>query len=174
MKRQEHIIFREVQRPRQIWIWVIILLIAAFMWFSFITQVIIGVPIGDKPAPDIIMLLFWLAFSIVFPLCLLRFMKLVTEVRRDGLYVRYVPFHFHYKSFLFKDIVRYKNITYRPLGRFGGWGIRFNAEGETAYTMSGNQGIELHLPNSTVVVGSQDPDGLIKALDSAKRDLMRL
>ena len=168
MERQEHVIFREVQRPRQIWVWILILLIAAFMWFSFIKQVIFGIPVGDNPAPDVILMLLWLVFGIIFPLCLLGFMKLITEVRRDGLYIRYVPFHVHYKSFLFKDMVRYKAITYRPLGRFGGWGIRFNAKGETAYNMSGNQGIELQLTNNTVVIGSQDPDRLIKALDSAQ------
>src|SRR3954453_20503240 len=105
MERQEHVIFREVQRPRQIWVWVLILLNAAFMWFSFIKQVIFGIPVGDNPAPDVLLVFLWLVFGIVFPLCLLGFMKLITEVRRDGLYIRYVPFHVHYKSFLFKDMV---------------------------------------------------------------------
>lgn len=173
MERQEHVIFREVQRPRQIWVWVLILMIAAFMWFSFIKQVIFGIPVGDNPAPDVIMVILWLIFGIVFPLCLLGFMKLITEVRKDGLYIRYVPFHVRYKSFLFEDMVNYKVITYHPLGRFGGWGIRFNLKGETAYNMSGNQGIELQLTDNTVVIGSQNPDGLVQALDSAQETRVR-
>ncbi|WP_077212303.1 DUF6141 family protein [Bacillus dakarensis] len=173
MERQEHVIFREVQRPRQIWVWVLILMIAAFMWFSFIKQVIFGIPVGDNPAPDVIMVILWLFFGIVFPLCLLGFMKLITEVRKDGLYIRYVPFHVRYKSFLFEDMVNYKVITYHPLGRFAGWGIRFNLKGETAYNMSGNQGIELQLTDNTVVIGSQNPDGLVQALDSAQETQVR-
>lgn len=173
MEQQEHVIFREVQRPRQIWIWILIILIAVFIWFSFIKQIIFGVPVGDSPAPNVALVLLWLVFGIGLPLGLLGGIKLITEVRRDGLYVRYAPFHVHYKPFLFKDMIRYTAITYRPLVRFGGWGIRFNTKGETAYNMNGNQGIELQLTNHTVIVGSQDPDGLVKALDSAQRDPMR-
>lgn len=90
-------------------------------------------------------------------------------VRKDGLYVRFVPFHVHYKSFLFKDILRYKSISYSSLLRFGGWGIRFNSKGETAYDIGGNLGIELQLRrDKTVVVGSQNPDEFVKALDTTR------
>lgn len=167
MKQQKHVIFREVQRPRQIWLWALILLIAAFMWFPFIQQIIRGIPIGDKPAPDVMLVIFWLIFGIGFPLAL-GFMRLITEVREDGLYVRYVPFHIHYRPFFFKDIVRYKAITYSPFERFGGIGIRINTKGETVYNMSGKQGIELQIRNNIVVIGSQNPEELVHALDSVQ------
>lgn len=172
MKRQKEkkqdVIFREVQKPRQIWLWILILAIAMLMWFGFIKQVLLGIPFGDNPAPNAILTILWVVFGIVFPLgLLLGFVKLITEVRNDGLYVRFVPFHIHYKSFLFKDIVGYSNITYNSLARFGGYGIRFNFNGETAYNMGGTQGIEIQLRrNKIVVVGSQNPDELIKALNS--------
>lgn len=170
MKKQEDVIFREVQQPRQIWLWVLILALAALMWFGFIKQIIFGIPFGDKPAPDAILIILWAVFGIIFPLgLLLGAIKLITEVRRDGLYVRFVPFHFQYKSFLFKDMVQYSSITYNSLQRFGGYGIRFNLKGETAYNMGGNQGIELQLRgNKTVVVGTRNPDELIKALNLNK------
>lgn len=137
MKEQKDVVFREIQRPRQIWVWLLILLIAGLMWFCFIKQVILGIPVGDRPASEVMLTVLWLIFGIGFPLGLLGFMKLITEVRPEGLYIRYVPFHAQYREFLFKDIIHYKAITYHPLGRFGGWGIRFNMEGERAYTMSG-------------------------------------
>ncbi|MEL4024938.1 hypothetical protein [Lysinibacillus endophyticus] len=44
----EQVIFREVQWPRQIWIWVLILFIAAINWFGFIQQILLGIPFGNK------------------------------------------------------------------------------------------------------------------------------
>lgn len=168
MKKQEDVIFREVQHPRQLWLWILISGLAILVWYGFIKQVILGVPFGDKPASDTVLSVLWVVFGMILPLgLLLGLFKLITEVRKDGLYVRFRPFHFHYKSFLFKDIVDYSSITYNSLARFGGWGIRINFDGETAYNMSGDKGIELKLRgNKTIVVGSQDPDQLIKALDS--------
>lgn len=169
MDNQEPVIYREVQRPRQVWLWVFIWGFTVFMWYSFIQQIIFGVPIGNQPAPDAVMVILWLVFGIVFPVGMLGFVKLITEVRRDGLYIRFVPFHVHYRSFMLKDLISYKSITYSPLKRFGGWGLRFNLEGETAYNMDGNQGIELKLrKNQTVVVGSRHPEELVKALDKVK------
>ncbi|WP_404900463.1 DUF6141 family protein [Priestia filamentosa] len=170
MKEQEHVIFREVQRPRQIWIWIVILAIAVFMWYIFITQVIFGISMGDNPAPNAVLLILWLIFGVAFPLGLLGFMKLITEVREDGIYIRFAPFHIRYKAFLFKDMVSYTSIKYNSFTRFGGWGIRINFKGETAYNMGGDQGVELQLNrNKTVVVGSQNPNGVVKAIDLTQR-----
>jgi len=71
------------------------------------------------------------------------------------------------KIYSFGALFSHRYITYNSLARFGGWGIRVNFKGETAYNMGGSQGIELQLRgNKTVVVGSQNPDELIKALNS--------
>ena len=65
---------------------------------------------------------------------MLGVLKLIIEVRGKGLYVRFVPFHFQYREYLLKDIRHYESITYSPLKRFGGWGIRFNFKGEKSIT----------------------------------------
>lgn len=111
MKKQEHVIFREVQRFRQIWVWALVLLNAAFIWYVTVQQIIFGIPVGNNPASDVLLVIFWLAFGILFPVFMLGLCKLITEVRADGLYIRFAPFHFHYKPFLFKDIIRYEAIT---------------------------------------------------------------
>ncbi|UYX50035.1 DUF6141 family protein [Bacillus thuringiensis] len=169
MKQQERIIFREVQRPQQIWAWILILGIAALMWYGFIQQIILDTPFGDKPAPNGVLIALWLFFGIAFPVLMLGVLKLIIEVREKGLYVRFVPFHFQYKQYLFKNIRHYESITYSPLKRFGGWGIRFNLKGEKAYNMNGKKGIELKLKYNTVIIGTQKPDELKKALDSAQK-----
>lgn len=162
---ENKVIYREVQRPQQTWLWVVVLLITAFMWYSFIQQIIFGIPIGNNPASNIVLIIFWIIFGILFPLIILGLLKLIIEVRHDGLYIRFMPIHIRYKQFLFKDIKQYKTIVYSSFKRFGGWGIRVNFMGETAYNMNGEHGLELKLRNRTVVVGTQKPNELKKAMD---------
>ena len=140
------------------------------MWYGFIQQLIIGVPFGNKPAPDVMMVILWVIFGIAFPITMLRIVKLIIEVREDGLYIRFKPFHIEYRKFLYKDIKQYESIIYSPLKRFGGWGIRMNFQGETAYILNGKQALELKLRNQTVVIGTQKPDELKNAMDSISKE----
>lgn len=169
MGKRINVVYREIQRPKQVWMWILILLFAVFMWYWFIQQIVLGVPVGDKPAPDAIAIIFWIIFGITFPVVMLGALKLIIEVREEGLYVRFAPFHFKYKQYLFSDIRHYKSITYSPLKRFGGWGFRFSLNGEKAYNLNGNEGIELKLNNDTVVIGTEKPNELKKAMDSAQK-----
>ncbi|MDY0410568.1 DUF6141 family protein [Virgibacillus soli] len=164
MGKQDDVIFREIQYFRQVWLWILVLLLAGLMWYITIKQIIFKDPMGDNPAPDMLLIILWLAFGIFFPVFILRMCKLIIEVRTDGIYIRFSPFHTHYRSFLYKDIISYKPVVYNSLKRFGGWGIRFNAKGEVAYNISGKQGIELQLKSNTVVVGTQRLDKLLKAM----------
>ncbi|MFD0710497.1 DUF6141 family protein [Paenibacillus sp. GCM10027626] len=166
MKNQTKVIYREVQRPRQFLWWLLVLLVTVFMWYGFIQQIILGIPFGSKPAPDAVLVALWFLFGIAFPIIMLRLIKLIIEVRGDGLYIRFIPFHAQYRQFLYKDITHYEPIIYNPLNRFGGWGIRVNFNGETAYIMNGKQGLQLKLRNQTVVIGTQKPKELKKAMDS--------
>ena len=165
MSAHNKVLYRETQRIRQIWVWVLILLNVVYMWYWFIKQVIFGVTVGNNPASDAVTIVFWIIFGIVLPVFIIGVIKLVIEVRSDGLYIRFVPFHFKYKQFLFKDIRYYENITYNSLKRFGGWGIRFNLKGETVYSLNGKKGIELKSKYDTVVIGTENPEELRKAMD---------
>lgn len=142
------------------------LLVTVFMWYGFIQQIIFGIPLGNNPAPDAVLVVLWMIFGIAFPIMMLTLIKLIIEVRDHGLYVRFSPFHIQYREFLHKDMLHYEPIVYSPIKRFGGWGIRVNLKGETAYIMNGEQGLELKLSNQTVVVGTQKPAELKKVLDS--------
>lgn len=104
MGKQEKVRYREVQYFRQVWLRVSILLIAVLMWYLAINQIIFDKPMGNNPAPDVILILFWIAFGILFPIFILWICKLIIEVREDGIYVRFVPFHSYFKSFKFNEI----------------------------------------------------------------------
>jgi hypothetical protein len=158
-------VYREVQHIRQIWIWLPIVFLAGLLWYGFILQILMRIPFGTRPAPDIVLLIFWLVFGIGFPL-LLPFTKLIVEVRKDGIYIQFFPFHWSSRKIDFKEITSYEIRTYRPIRDYGGWGIRKGRQG-TAYTMSGKEGVQLALRNGKrFLVGSQQSEEFFRAIQS--------
>jgi hypothetical protein len=158
--------FREVQQFRQIWIWAIVIAIAGLMWYAFVIQVLFRRPFGDNPMPDILMIVFWLLFGLGLP-ALFFFGKLITEVRSDGIYIRFFPFHLSFQKIAFKDLKRYKTRTYRPLLEYGGWGIRYGFAGK-AYNVSGNRGVQLEFLNGKrLLIGSQRAEEFLQAIEMA-------
>lgn len=162
-------VYREVQRPGQLWIWLIVAGIAVLMWIGFVQQIILGKPFGDKPMPDGMLIVGWFVFGVIFPMVMFGFVKLIVEIRDagadSGIYVKFMPFHLQFRTFLLREMTRCEQITYNAAQRFGGWGIRINLKGETAYNMHGNQGIELEVNGKTVVIGTQRPDAFKRAMD---------
>ena len=159
--------FRESQRFNQLWIWLIIILIGCFGWWGFAQQIILGLPFGDRPAPDAVMIVIWLLCGIGLPL-LLATCRLVTEVRADGLYIRFVPLHLTWRRFGFDDIASCEARTYRPLLEYGGWGIRWGPSGR-AYNVRGNRGVQLVLSTrKRLLIGSQQADELAAAITRGK------
>jgi hypothetical protein len=147
--------FREVQRFREPWIWAIVLSVAALFWFGAFQQLILKAPFGSQPVSNGGMILFWLAFGVFLP-PLFAFARLTIEVRGDGVYWQFWPFQpFGFRRVLFTELEQVESCTYRPVGEYGGWGIRIGVRG-WAYNVSGNLGVRLMLKNNQqVLLGSQ-------------------
>ena len=96
---------------------------------------------------------------------MLGWLRLITEVKDDGVYVRFVPFHLSTRVFLFQDITSYDNLEYRPIKRFGGWGIRWNSSKEKAYSISGKHGVLLEVKSEKVMIGSREPERLVDVMN---------
>jgi hypothetical protein len=154
--------FREVQRFRQWWIWLLVYGIAIFSWYGFIQQIILGQPFGSNPAPDWAMWLIWVLFGIGFPL-FFHTVKLEVTVLEDCVQIRYVPLAS--RRIPFQEIERFVVRTYSPIREFGGWGLRWGGRNRRAYNVSGNRGVELTLRDGgRVMLGSQRPEELDQAL----------
>jgi hypothetical protein len=92
-------------------------------------------------------------------------LKLETEVRPDGIYVRYFPFHIHFKRFAPEDLSECYARRYKPILEYGGWGIRYSLRNGKAYNVSGNQGVQLVFSSGKrLLIGSQKPDELEAAI----------
>jgi len=167
MTGENKILFSEIQKFRQAWIWIIILAIAGVFWYAFITQIFFKIPFGNKSMPDDYLAVFWLVFGIGLPVLFYN-IKLITEVRNDGIYIRFFPIHFSFRKIPFDQLKKYEVRTYRPILEYGGWGIRWGFKGK-AYNVSGNRGVQLELMNGKrILIGSERPEELFYAIDVSK------
>jgi hypothetical protein len=165
-----HPIFHEVQKFRQTWLWIILLLFClpavAIPAYAMIRQLIIGEPWGNRPMSSTGLLVTGLLsiLSCAMLTLLFRTLQLVTEVRRDGLFIRFYPFHRSFRQVPLERVVRHTVVTYKPLRNYGGYGIRYGLSGK-AYNVSGNRGVRLEFSDGKhLLIGSQRPEELDAAI----------
>ena len=165
--------FREVQGFRQWWLWTLLLVSAlgtvGLFGYGIYVQLIEGTPWGDRPMSDGGLLATGIgtAVLVVGMAAFILSARLITEVRSDGLYIRFFPFR--WKPIPYETIASYQTRTYRPIRDYGGWGIRWGREGK-AYIVSGNEGLQLLLNDgSNVLIGSQRTQELEAAVRTWKR-----
>lgn len=158
-------IFTEVQRFRQGWVWILVLFVSGIAWYGAVQQIVLKKPFGNNPAPDAVMIMIWAIFGVFFPV-LFYSLKLVTEVRYDGLYIRFFPLQFHSHKISYEEIKTYEIRTYSALKEYGGYGIRYGKNGK-AYNISGNRGVQFEfLDGKRLLIGTQRPEELIQTLDT--------
>ncbi|HOW25690.1 MAG TPA: DUF6141 family protein [Bacteroidales bacterium] len=156
--------FRETQRFNQPWIWVMNLGMVALFVFLIFTQLFAHRPVGNHPAPDFLLLLL-----LLFPIgmiVLFRFIRLETEIRRDGIYFRFPPFIRKERTYHWEDIRQCHVRKYSPIGEYGGWGYRVAGKRSgVAYNISGNMGIQIELKNGKkILLGTRKPEEAKEAL----------
>lgn len=140
--------FRETQGLRQWWLWVLLLATAAgtvgVFGYGIFTQVIDGMPWGDNPMSDTALIATGAVTSVltVGLAVLILSARLITEVRSDGIYVRFFPIRWN--AIPYATIASCHARTYRPIRDYGGWGIRWGREGK-AYIAGGTEGLQLLL-----------------------------
>lgn len=89
-------------------------------------------------------------------------MTLITEVRPEGLYIRF-KLLWPERMIPYSQIVKVEVKRYSPILEYGGWGVR--GIPVKAFNVSGNRGVLLTLANGrTLMIGSQRPDQLAAAL----------
>jgi hypothetical protein len=160
------IFYSEEQRFTQKWLWILILGPAALFSYGAYRQLLLGEAWGSNPASDIVLFGSWVLAGVAIP-ALFWFARLRTEVRADGIYVRFVPFHRRFRHWRFDEIERIEPKEYSPLGEYGGWGIRLGPSG-WAYNVKGVNGVQLVLRSRRrIMIGTQDLDGFMGGVNDA-------
>jgi len=163
---ERYVDFREVQQFRQVWLWILMLV-------SFIVPIVLvscqlmkGAAAGRPMSGDLIPFALLVLFGVGIP-ALMYFIKLITEVRSEGLYLRFVPFVRRLISY--EDIKTCEARTYSPIGEYGGWGVRWGPSGK-AYNISGNRGVQLEFKDGKrLLIGSQRAEELAQAIQARMR-----
>jgi hypothetical protein len=160
----EEILFTERQRYKQWWLWLILLGVNGLFLFGVFKQVIGGQQFGDKPMSNI-ELLTVTGLTIVSTILFANF-RLDTVIKKDGIYVRFFPFHFQFKNYRWETLTKSFVRQYSPISEYGGWGLRFGFFGKgTAYNISGDKGLQLEFTNNKkLLIGTNKPEELTETL----------
>jgi hypothetical protein len=163
MRHEEPVFFEESQGPPP-WVKIILLGIPVIQAALSYSQFVLRRPLGNRPMSDTGLAILDIGLLALF--IVLWRLRLVTRVYRGFVRVRLWPFA--NRAITAEEIAHVEVRTYRPIGEYGGWGYRQGGAGDTAYTMSGNRGVQLRLRNGqSVLIGSQRPDEFASALQSA-------
>ncbi len=159
------IYFHEEQKFNQWWIWLILLLLSGFWIWQLVQQIFMGIPFGDNPAPDIVVILIGLFPA--FGIWLFRAMTLVTDIDDTGVYYRFRPFQRKPKFIRREDLAGAEVKKYNPVMDYGGWGIRLGSTKKgNAYNVSGNMGALFEFKNGKkFMLGTRKPEELRSALN---------
>ena len=142
------------------------LAVAGTYGYGLICQLAFGEPFGTRPTSDE-----GLVFGVVVStavclgvLVLIWICRLETEVRRDGLFVRFFPFHQQERKIKLEGLSSFGAVEYRPIWEYGGWGMRWRPGGR-AYNVRGRRGVKMEFENGKhLLIGSQRAEELEGAI----------
>jgi len=124
----EKILFSEQQRFRQAWLWLLLVGVSAAslipLWYAVYIQEPspgTGTAATDTTTVLITALLTTLLMGLI--IWLFGSARLMTEIRKDGIYFMYPPFIRKWRTIKREEIVRYEVPKYNPLIEYGGWGM---------------------------------------------------
>ena len=160
----DDVLFIEKQRFHQLWLWILLLGINGLCIAGVILQVFLGREVGDKPMSDAgILILAGLLLTITLFIASLR---LHTTIRKEGIYVRFFPFHMKVRQYSWNNLSKVHIRKYSPIFEYGGWGLRIGLFGRgTAYNVSGNMGLQLEFSDgSKLLIGTRKPEELTEVL----------
>ena len=147
------ILFEERQKFNQWWLWVILLVLPLLSIIPF-----------NSDGINYNYVLIGIAIPLIF-----YFFELRTFVTKEGLHYQFFPFHLKKHLIKLDEIEKIEALQYKPLGDYGGWGIRYGFKGKT-YNVSGNKGVKVHLKNKkNILFGSQKHNELAQILKKIKK-----
>ncbi|MCX6234370.1 MAG: DUF6141 family protein [Bacteroidetes bacterium] len=165
--------FKEVQKFTQIWLWVLLSAMVGLFLFFIIKQIVFDQPVGDHPTTDLGLLL-----TSLIPLATIGLffsLRLITEVRKEGIFYRFAPFQRKLKLIPWADIEKCYVRKYKPISEYGGWGMRMGSlKHGKAFNVRGNMGLQIEFKNGKrFLIGTQNPQELEGALNKIKNETER-
>jgi hypothetical protein len=166
---EKEILFTERQKFNQWWVWLILLGINGLFMFGVFKQVFGGQMFGNNPMSDT-GLLIATGLTILLTILFMNF-RLDTQIKKEGNYVRFFPFHFSFKHYTWSALTKCYVRQYSAIAEYGGWGLRLGIFGKgTAFNVSGDKGLQLEFKtNKKLLIGTNKPDELTETLNKIEQ-----
>lgn len=161
---EKEILFSEVQKFRQWWLWLILIAASIPLLGIFIYQLVTGQPVGDKPASNGVLAALVVLISV--PMLLgFYFVKLFTIVKSDAIYYGFGMKGNSLNEIRLTDIASMDVIPYKSYG----YGIRLSRNFGTIYNTSGGMGLFITKTNGEkLLIGTKRPEELKAAIGKMK------
>jgi hypothetical protein len=151
---RDELLYEEVQRFRQPWLWLLLagVIAAEALALRSAWNVLVGVASG---------------LLLVGVLMLLAAAALTVRVRPGWIEVRFWPFHLRPRHFALAGIESFDACSFSPIRDYGGWGLR-GFGSDRCYTVSGSRGVRLRFRDGRMLmIGSQRAEELADAMHRA-------
>ena len=171
--------FKEEQYFSNFWFWVFLTLVFTIALaptvVAIYSEVVLGKVEGETPSSvtSLSIILVILVIIYIFVILMFKKMRLITEVRSNGIYYCFPPFILKEREFKIDEIKRFEIRKYQPIREYGGWGIRYGmGKSGRALNVKGNIGLQLFLiDGKKVLFGTQRSEALLRAINKMmKRD----
>jgi hypothetical protein len=159
--------FIEIQRFNKWWHYMFMLL--PFVFISCMSYLILNDLIETNDGEKHPVLLILLIISSVLAGYWFYSMKLITYIDANGIEVNYKSIPFAYRKISWDEIENIETVTYSPLWEYGGWGVRWSANG-WCYNVRGKKGIKIIYKNKDVfLIGTQEPESIKQLIQNYKK-----
>lgn len=160
----KEILFTESQRFRQWWLWLILLGVNGLFFFLIYQQIVEGQAMGNSPMSDTGLLI--VGALLLLMLALFASLRLDTVIKKDGIHVRFFPFHLGFKHHAWDTLHRAYIREYSAIWEYGGWGLRIGLyKRGAAYIVAGSMGLQLEFTSGKkLLIGTHQPEELGEAL----------
>lgn len=167
----KNVLFSEKQKFSQWWAWLIIIALNGVFIYGIYQQILNGEQFGNKPMSNTGLIITEVMMLLIS--FLLISSQLETQIKTDGIYVRFFPFHLKFKYYPWTNLKKSFVRKYSPLGEYGGWGLRYGIFGSgKAYNVSGNKGLQLEFLNKKkLLIGTNKPEELNALLSKLGRNI---
>lgn len=147
-------IFLEEQRFARLWLHIV--LIVSFMIPLIMITIELLQANGKNNEAQVSLFVLVGAFILIYGIILS--MKLTFRIDENGIYYRFIPFHFSDRFLPWNEISKAYVRKYNAIYEYGGWGLRmgFFRKRGSAINVSGNMGLQLELKNGKkLLIGTQ-------------------
>jgi hypothetical protein len=162
----------EIQKDKPWWIYLIIVPLCFFSFWSFIQQIFFEKPFGQNPAPDWGVWLILVFCGIFLPWLLIQSKQTITF---DGVTVVASYFPFWKTKFRMDEIDKYYRRDFNPMRDFWGWGIRYGLSGKNKWIMAyvyfnENSGVQFEFKSGRrILLGSRQVDTFLSVLQKSNK-----